>query len=115
MNIFEKLKETFKNDVSYDIKLEIQSAYFDVILEARDNPLEHNIGYKDQKSPSSIIVRYSIANDETYLPLDELLDGHALSFADLHMIQKVMSVLCDFKKEIDELCDGLCGEDRNVL
>ena len=111
MNIFEKLKAALESDVSFDIKLDIQGAYFSVILEARDNgnPKEY---YRGQAEPSSITVRYCIVSDEAYMPIDELIDGEALSFTDLHIVKKVMDVLYDSKKEINDICGLLCGEDR---
>lgn len=117
MNIFEKLKAALESDVSLDLKLAIEGGYFDVILENREyDDVKNNPNCKDyyegQASPSIITIRYSVVSDEVYLPLDEMLDGQVLAFTDLHMIQKVMSVLYDSKKEIDEICGGLCGEDR---
>lgn len=117
MNIFDKLKAALESDVSLDLKLTIDGGYFDVTLEARDyNDVKNNPNCKDyyegQASPSVITIRYSVVSDEVYLPLDELIDGKALSFTDLHMIQKVMSVLYDSKEDIEKICGGLCGEDR---
>ena len=117
MNIFDKLKAALESDVSCDIKLEIDGECFDVILEARDYDDGRNSpnykGYYDRKeSPSSITVRYCLGSDEVCLPLDEMLDGQVLSFTDLHMIQKVMSVLYDSKDDIEKICGWLCGEDR---
>ena len=117
MNIFEKLKSALESDVSCDIKLEIDGECFDVILEARNYDDEkNNPNYKEyydgKESPSSITVRYCLGSDEVYLPIDELIDGKVLSFTDLHMIQKVMSVLYDSKDDIEKICGGLCGEDR---
>ena len=117
MSIFEKLKKALESDVSFDLKLAIEGEYFDVIIEARDyDDLKNNPNYKGyydgKEPPSSITVRYCIVSDEVYLPLDELVDGKVLSFTDLHMIQKVMSVLYDSKDDIEKICGGLCGEDR---
>lgn len=117
MNIFDKLKAALESDVSWGLKLAIEGEYFDVILEAREYyDIQHNPNYKGyydgKESPSSITVRYCLGSDEVYLPLDELVDGKVLSFTDLHMIQKVMSVLYDSKDDIDKICGGLCGEDR---
>lgn len=118
MNIFNDLKNTLKNDVSWDIKLGIEAAYFDVILTARDD--EDYSGsnesfYEGQSEPTYIPIRYSVVSDEVFLLLDEIIDGQVLGFIALQTIQKVMKVVYDHKDEIDKLCGNLSGMDREYM
>ena len=118
MNIFNDLKNALKNDDSWDIKLGIEAAYFDVILTARDD--EDYSGsnesfYEGQSEPTYIPIRYSVVSDEVFLLLDEIIDGQVLGFIALQTIQKVMKVIYDHKEEIDELCCNLSGMDREYM
>ena len=118
MNIFNDLKNALKNDVSWDIKLGIEAAYFDVILTARDD--EDYSGsnesfYEGQSEPTYIPIRYSVVPDEVFVLLDEIIDGQVLGFIALQTIQKVMKVIYDHKDEIDELCCKLSGMDRECM
>lgn len=118
MNIFNDLKNALENDVSWDIKIGIEAAYFDVILMARDD--EDYSGsnesfYEGQSEPTYIPIRYSVASDEVFVLLDEIIDGQVLGFIALQTIQKVMKVIYDHKDEIDELCGNLSGMDREYM
>lgn len=118
MNIFDDLKNALENDVSWDIKLGIEAAYFDVILTARDD--EDYSGsnesfYEGQSEPTYIPIRYSVVPDEVFVLLDKIIDGQVLGFIALQTIQKVMKVIYDHKDEIDELCCKLSGMDRECM
>lgn len=118
MNIFDDLKNALRNDVSWDIKLGIEAAYFDVILMARDD--EDYSGsnesfYEGQSEPTYIPIRYSVVPDEVFVLLDEIIDGQVLGFIALQTIQKMMKVIYDHKDEIDELCCKLSGMDRECM
>lgn len=117
MNIFDDLKNALKNDVSWDIKIGIESAYFDVILTARDDDYSglNESFYEGQSEPTYIPIRYSVASDEVFVLLDEIIDGQVLGFIALQTIQKVMKVVYDHKNEIDELCCNLSGMDREYM
>ena len=118
MNIFDDLKNALKNDVSWDIKIGIEAAYFDVILTARDDDDysgSNESFYEDQSEPTYIPIRYSVVPDEVFVLLDEIIDGQVLGFIALQTIQKVMKVIYDHKDEIDELCGNLSGMDRGLL
>ena len=118
MNIFNDLKNALENDVSWDIKLGIEAAYFDVILTARDdedyNGSNENF-YEGQNEPTYIPIRYSVVSDEVFVLLDEIIDGQVFGFIALQTIQKVMKVIYDHKNEIDELCCNLSGMDREYM
>ena len=118
MNIFNDLKNALKNDVSWDIKLGIEAAYFDVILTARDDE-EHSGSndnfYDGQNDPTYIPIRYSVVSDEVFVLLDEIINGQVLGFIALQTIQKVMKVIYDHKNEIDKLCCNLSGMDREYM
>lgn len=118
MNIFNDLKNALKNDVSWDIKIGIEAAYFDVILTARDDDDysgSNESFYEDQSEPTYIPIRYSVVSDEVFVLLDEIIDGQVLGFIALQTIQKVMNVIYDHKNEIDELCCNLSGMDREYM
>lgn len=118
MNIFDDLKNALKNDVSWDIKLGIEAAYFDVILTARDDDDysgSNDNFYDGQNEPTYIPIRYSVVSDEVFVLLDEIIDGQVLGFIALQTIQKVMNVIYDHKNEIDELCCNLSGMDREYM
>lgn len=118
MNIFDDLKNALKNDVSWDIKIGIEAAYFDVILTARDDDDysgSNESFYEDQSEPTYIPIRYSVVSDEVFVLLDEIIDGQVLGFIALQTIQKVMNVIYDHKNEIDELCCNLSGMDREYM
>lgn len=118
MNIFDDLKNALKNDVSWDIKLGIEAAYFDVILTARDDDDysgSNDNFYDGQNEPTYIPIRYSVVSDEVFVLLDEIIDGQVLGFIALQIIQKVMKVIYDHKNEIDELCCNLSGMDREYM
>lgn len=118
MNIFDDLKNALGNDVSWDIKLGIEAAYFDVILTARDDDDysgSNESFYEGQSEPTYIPIRYSVVPDEVFVLLDEIIDGQVLGFIALQTIQKVMKVIYDHKDEIDELCGNLSGMDRGLL
>ena len=118
MNIFDDLKNALKNDVSWDIKLGIEAAYFDVILTARDDDDysgSNESFYEGQSEPTYIPIRYSVVPDEVFVLLDEIIDGQVLGFIALQTIQKVMNVIYDHKNEIDELCCNLSGMDREYM
>ena len=118
MNIFNDLKNALKNDVSWDIKLGIEAAYFDVILTARDDDDysgSNESFYEGQSEPTYIPIRYSVVPDEVFVLLDEIIDGQVLGFIALQTIQKVMKVIYDHKNEIDELCCNLSGMDREYM
>ena len=117
MTIFDDLKQALQTDDSWDIKLGIEAAYFDVILTARDD--EDYSGssesfYDGQDEPTHIPIRYSVVSDEVFVLLDEITDGQVLGFIALQTIQKVMKVVYDHKEEIDELCGNLSGMDRGL-
>lgn len=118
MNIFNDLKNALENDVSWDIKLGIEAAYFDVILTARDDEdysgFNENF-YEGQSEPTYIPIRYSVVSDEVFVLLDEIIDGQVLGFIALQTIQKVMKIIYDHKEEIDNLCDNMSGMDRGLL
>lgn len=118
MTIFEDLKQALQSDISWDIKLGIEAAYFDVILTARDD--EDYSGssesfYEGQSEPTYIPIRYSVVSDEVFVLLDEIIDGQVLGFIALQTIQKVMKIIYDHKEEIDNLCDNLSGINRELL
>lgn len=118
MTIFEDLKQALQSDISWDIKLGIEAAYFDVILTARDD--EDYSGssesfYEGQSEPTYIPIRYSVVSDEVFVLLDEIIDGQVLGFIALQTIQKVMKIIYDHKNEIDELCCNLSGMDREYI
>lgn len=118
MNIFDDLKNALRNDVSWDIKLGIEAAYFDVILTARDDDDysgSNESFYEGQSEPTYIPIRYSVVSDEVFVLLDEIIDGQVLGFIALQTIQKVMKVVYDHQDEIDELCCKLGGMDRECL
>ena len=118
MNIFDDLKNALKNDVSWDIKIGIEAAYFDVILTARDDDDysgSNESFYEGQSEPTYIPIRYSVVPDEVFVLLDEIIDGQVLGFIALQTIQKVMNVIYDHKNEIDELCCNLSGMDREYM
>ena len=118
MNIFDDLKNALGNDVSWDIKIGIEAAYFDVILTARDDDDysgSNESFYEGQSEPTYIPIRYSVVPDEVFVLLDEIIDGQVLGFIALQTIQKVMKVIYDHKDEIDELCGNLSGMDRGLL
>ena len=118
MNIFNDLKNALKNDVSWDIKLGIEAAYFDVILTARDDDDysgSNESFYEGQSESTYIPIRYSVVPDEVFVLLDEIIDGQVLGFIALQTIQKVMKVIYDHKNEIDELCSSLSGMDREYM
>lgn len=118
MNIFNDLKNALENDVSWDIKIGIEAAYFDVILTARDDDDysgSNESFYEDQSEPTYIPIRYSVVSDEVFVLLDEIIDGQVLGFIALQTIQKVMNVIYDHKNEIDELCCNLSGMDRGYM
>ena len=118
MNIFDDLKNALGNDVSWDIKIGIEAAYFDVILTARDDDDysgSNESFYEDQSEPTYIPIRYSVVSDEVFVLLDEIIDGQVLGFIALQTIQKVMNVIYDHKNEIDELCCNLSGMDREYM
>ena len=118
MTIFEDLKQALQSDISWDIKLGIEAAYFDVILTARDD--EDYSGssesfYEGQSEPTYIPIKYSVVSDEVFVLLDEIIDGQVLGFIALQTIQKVMKIIYDHKEEIDNLCDNLSGINRELL
>lgn len=118
MTIFEDLKQALQSDISWDIKLGIEAAYFDVILTARDD--EDYSGssesfYEGQSEPTYIPIRYSVVSDEVFVLLDEIIDGQVLGFIALQTIQKVMKIIYDHKEEIDNLCDNLSDINRELL
>jgi len=118
MNIFNDLKNALENDVSWDIKIGIEAAYFDVILTARDDDDysgSNESFYEGQSEPTYIPIRYLVVPDEVFVLLDEIIDGQVLGFIALQTIQKVMKVIYDHKNEIDELCCNLSGMDREYM
>ncbi len=120
MTIFEDLKQALQSDISWDIKLGIESYHFDVVLETRvDDDNKLNSEYRkfccSHGEPTMIVVRYAIADEKSYLPLNEMLDGEVLSVKTMETVIKIMKVIDEHKKEINSICGCLSGIEREFM